>query len=149
VIYNRAQIAAAWVEAGGDPACSALAAAVALAESNGHTDSVAADNRSGLWMAPNPTGTHTLLDPVEAAREAIKRSGNGQYWNHFPAYTNGAYLGFMSPAARIPISPPRNPVIWSAHFRVNSRCIQVEIRRHSEGVRAVILAGRAPLYPEK
>lgn len=151
MIYNRGQIAAAWCQAGGDAARSTMAAAVALAESGGRTDSVSADGRAGLWMAGNgpsgPAGDYlNRCVPVIAAKEAIDRSNNGQDWSQFPGYKNGAFLQFLPGRGRVPENTPEHSGKWSAFFQIGDRYLRVELRRHSGQAEAAIMirAGRAP-----
>jgi hypothetical protein len=146
VIYQRAQIAAAWCDAGGDPETAGLAAAVALGESGGDLGAInPTDGRIGLWQAPSRRRVD-LADPIDQAREAIARSNNGTNWHEFPAYKMGVFRNFLPNCGRGPVN---NPGKWSAYFQAGRRYFRVEIRRHSGQAEAVFMTGRARNYPEK
>lgn len=93
--FTRAELAALWIRAGGNPARAQLAAAVALAESAGNPDAIAPDGRVGPWQLPASAGAN-LLDPVTNATAAVALSAGGEDWSQFPGYVNGAYRQFAA-----------------------------------------------------
>lgn len=155
MIWNRAQIAAAWCQAGGRHSASIMAAAVALAESGGVTDAVTADGHAGLWMGTTADlidagingREELLLNPTIAAREAIHRSGNGVTWSQFPGYKHGAHLQFLPDRGRIPINPPEYSGKWSGYIQIGSLYIRAEYRRLSGAAEVTFMTGRTRHYP--
>jgi hypothetical protein len=98
--FSRAELAALWIRAGGNPGRAQLAAAVALAESAGVPDAVGADQRAGLWQPPAWGNRHcvvrALLNPLNNAQVTVTLTQNGDDWSAFPGYTNGTYLRFLT-----------------------------------------------------
>jgi hypothetical protein len=95
VAYTFEQLKALWVQAGGNPAASAVAAAVALAESGGRPDAFNGNGgRSqdrGLWQINSVHGAQSTFDPLGNARAAIAISNNGSNWKPWcVAWTDGA-----------------------------------------------------------
>jgi hypothetical protein len=97
--FSRAELAALWIRAGGNPGRAQLAAAVALAESAGIPDAVGEDQRAGLWQPPAWGNHHSLvralLNPLANAQVTVTLTKNGDDWSAFPGYTNGTYLRFL------------------------------------------------------
>ncbi|HYZ56197.1 MAG TPA: hypothetical protein VE733_22220 [Streptosporangiaceae bacterium] len=98
--FTRPELAALWIRAGGNPARAQLAAAVALGESGGYADALAAhDGRVGLWLPPawayDGHPLRELRDPLANATAAITLSRNGEDWSAFPAYAMGIYRQFL------------------------------------------------------
>ena len=95
-----AQLEQLWVQAGGNPAYQAIAAAVAMAESGGQQ--YATDNDSngtvdrGYWQINSSHGSQSTFDPLGNARAAISISANGTNWNPWTTYTSGAYLKYLN-----------------------------------------------------
>jgi len=98
--FSRAELAALWIRAGGNPGRAQLAAAVALAESAGIPDAVGEDQRAGLWQPPAWGNHHSLvralLNPLANAQVTITLTNNGDDWSAFPGYANGTYLRFLA-----------------------------------------------------
>ena len=116
--YTPAELQQLWVDNGGSPATSAVAAAVALAESGGcryalasaidvrpvaecHYTVTGGENSHGLWQINVNPGAHPeyagvdLFDPDLNARAAIAISQNGANWTAWSTYTDQAYLAFL------------------------------------------------------
>lgn len=110
---SYAQLEGIWIQAGGDPAKAAVAAAVAMAESGGNPNSHngnagTGDDSYGLWqinmlgsMGPerrnryNLPNNQALFDPVTNARVAVAMSGNGNDWGPWTTFTSGAYRRYL------------------------------------------------------
>lgn len=80
-----------------------IMAAIALAESAGDQDAVnncpPREYSVGLWQI-NILGSKTLtkemmVDPLQNAKEAFRRSNNGKTYRPWGAYTNGSYKKFL------------------------------------------------------
>jgi len=97
---NYSQLEQLWVQAGGNPANKAIAAAIAMAESGGQQ--YATDNDSngtqdrGYWQINSSHGSLSTFDPLGNARAAISISSNGTNWNPWTTYTSGAYLKYLT-----------------------------------------------------
>lgn len=101
--YNSTQLQQLWVQNGGPAAVAPLMAAIALAESGGHPQSVnATDNNGtqtswGLWQISN--GTHNqpvanILDPNVNAQAAVAKY-RSQGLGAWGTYTSGAYKQYL------------------------------------------------------
>lgn len=93
--YSFDQLKQLWIQAGGNPAAAAIAAAVALAESGGRPDAFNGNGgRSqdrGLWQINSVHGSQSTFDPVANARAAVAISNNGTNWKPWcVAWTDGA-----------------------------------------------------------
>lgn len=89
------QLQQLWVDAGGDPSQSGIAAAVALAESGGGINSYNGNGGKsmdrGLWQINSVHGSQSTFDAMGNARAAIAISNNGKNWRPWcTAYTDGA-----------------------------------------------------------
>lgn len=101
--YTYAQLMQIWTANGGSSTWAPMAAAVAMAESGGNSDSISKSNDYGLWQINN--GGQAMLDPNANAKRAIAMSNNGATWKPWcTAYADGAcgtkgggYLGAGSP----------------------------------------------------
>ena len=97
---NYSQLEQLWVQAGGNPAYKAIAAAIAMAESGGQQ--YATDNDSngtqdrGYWQINSSHGSLSTFDPLGNARAAISISSNGSNWTPWTTYTSGAYLQYLT-----------------------------------------------------
>lgn len=107
------QIAQLWTSQGGDPTLAPVMAAIAMAESGGHTGVVndtpsTGDYSVGLWqinyfgnLAPGRTqqfGSPDQLggDPASQARAAIALAGDGGGLSNWSTYTSGAYKQYLN-----------------------------------------------------
>lgn len=89
------QLKTLWVQAGGNPAAAAVAAAVALAESGGRPDAFNGNGGKsqdrGLWQINSVHGAQSTYDPMGNARAAVAISNNGTNWKPWcVAWTDGA-----------------------------------------------------------
>ncbi len=122
-VLSTAQLEAAWIAAGGNPAKAPMAAAIAHAESGATPTAVChncvpgvVEHSIGLWqinIAPNANpqfSSWNLFNPVTNAKAAIKLSGNGTNWGDWTTYTNGAYKKFLTsgvaPSTSVPGAVP-------------------------------------------
>lgn len=111
-VISDSQIAAAAKSAGLNNSQTAIAVAIALAESGGDTQShnaVPPDNSYGLWQI-NMLGSlgparrqqfglssnEELYQPSVNAKAMFIISNGGQNWRPWTTYTRGTYLRFMS-----------------------------------------------------
>lgn len=90
-----------WIEAGGNPAFAAIAAAISMAENgSGDPSVVSPTNDVGLWQVnldAHPQYTRQWLsDPLNNARAAVNISDNGENWNPWVTYKSGAYQQYLS-----------------------------------------------------
>lgn len=114
--FSYAQIQQLWVDGGGNPSVAPIAAAIALAESGGHSDSLndtpaTGDYSVGLWqinyyaglraerVAKYGTPEQLLASPLLQARAAVDISGGGTNWRPWSTYLNGAYRQFVGAPA--------------------------------------------------
>lgn len=97
--YNASSLAQLWIQAGGPPGASRLAAAVALAESGGNPNAVGKNTNGtfdrGLWQINSIWGAKSTTDPLANAQAAVSISGGGTNWSPWVAYTTGAYQKFL------------------------------------------------------
>jgi Lysozyme like domain len=104
-----------WVQNGGHPIVAPVAAAIAMAESGGDTESLndtpaTGDYSVGLWQINYYNGLRDsrtkkygtpeqlLADPNRQAKAAIDISGNGGNFSPWTTYTTGAYRQYLSAA---------------------------------------------------
>jgi len=105
--YTYAQLEQLWINNGGSKAVAPVAAAVAMAESEGDneatnpTDNNGTQTSWGLWQISN--GTHAqpvpnILDPnVNAAQAVAKYKAEGNSFSpDWGTYDSGAYKKFLS-----------------------------------------------------
>lgn len=106
--YSFDQLKQLWVQAGGSAAYATVAAAVAMAESGGNSDSVNSANSNGtvdrgLWQINSIHGSQSTLDPVANARAAVAISSGGTNWKPWcTAWSNGHCGGtFLGPGSPV------------------------------------------------
>lgn len=109
LIYNYAQLEGVWIQAGGNAQAAPMAAAIAMAESNGDANASGTNSNNsidrGLWQINSVNGAQSSFDVMTNARAAISISNNGQTWRPWcTAYSDGAcgtkggsYLGSGAP----------------------------------------------------
>ena len=107
--YTFTQLENLWVQAGGNPQNKAMAAAIAMAESGGNSQSTNNNGNGsidrGLWQINSVHGSLSTYDPVANARAAVQISNGGSNWRPWcTAYSDalcgtkgGTYLGSNSP----------------------------------------------------
>lgn len=89
--YSFDQLKALWIQAGGNPAAAAVAAAAAIAESGGNPNATGPVGERGLWQIATSHGAQSTYDPLGNARAAVAISGNGTNWRPWcTAYSDGA-----------------------------------------------------------
>lgn len=124
--HSHTDLVSLWLLAGGDPAHSDEAAAIAQAESGGcqyakagPTDDrpvkvctyrhTTLENSYGLWQvnrnAHPQYSAASLYDPLGAARAAVAISSRGANFEPWSTYTNGAYRSFLESGGS-PVSQP-------------------------------------------
>jgi len=118
-VFSYAQLEQLWINAGGPRAVAPVAAAIALAESEGDstaenkTDNGGTQTSWGLWQISD--GTHSqpvtnILDPVVNARAAVAKYTAAGGWSPWGTYDSGAYVAHLSgsvppDSAGVPTSP--------------------------------------------
>jgi len=103
--YTFSQLEDLWTQAGGNAAYSAMAAAIAMAESGGDSDATNTNTNGttdrGLWQVNSIHGSQSTNDPVANARAAVSISSNGTNWRPWcTAWTgpcSGEYQGESAP----------------------------------------------------
>ena len=104
-LYTYSQLEGLWINAGGPKAVAPVAAAIALAESNGCTaalnpiDNGGAQTSVGLWQVSN--GTHqypqSWTTAAGNATEAVaKYQGAGNSFSPWGTYKSGAYTAYLN-----------------------------------------------------
>ena len=95
--FNKSQLAALWIKAGGNPGVANIMAAIALAESGGDPDiegplTSYGFRAKGLWQIhpPEPDSGN----PLANARQAVAKY-NASGFAPWEAYTNGSYRNFL------------------------------------------------------
>lgn len=107
--YSFAQLQAIWIQAGGSPLYSSMAAAIALAESGGNPNN--SNNNSngttdrGLWQINSIHGSQSTFDPLANAKSAVAISKNGTNWRPWcTAWSDGrcggTFMGSGSPVLK-------------------------------------------------
>lgn len=109
VQYTYAQLEAVWIQATGSAQTAPMAAAIAMAESDGVASASGTNSNGsvdrGLWQINSTNGSCSTLDVMLNARCAVKISNNGTNWRPWcTAYGDGAcgtkggsYLGDGAP----------------------------------------------------
>lgn len=107
--FNYAQLEGIWQLAGGNAQYSAMAAAIAMAESGGNSNASNTNSNKtidrGLWQINSSNGSGSSFDIMTNARAAVAMSSSGQTWRPWcTAYSDGAcgvhggtYLGAGAP----------------------------------------------------
>jgi Lysozyme like domain len=97
--YTQGQLQQLWIQAGGNPAYSLIASAIAMAESSGRSGAIDNDSNGtqdqGLWQINSSHGLSNMFNPLANARAAISISSNGTNWEPWVTYQTGAYEQFM------------------------------------------------------
>lgn len=97
---SYAQLEQLWVDAGGNPAQKAIAAAIAEAESSGVQNATNQNSNGtidrGYWQINSSHGTLSTFDPLGNARAAVSLSSNGANWQPWTTYNTGAYKKYLS-----------------------------------------------------
>lgn len=101
--YNKAQLAALWMQAGGDPSVANTAAAIALAESAGNANARNSIGATGLWQIYNGPGTSlSLKNPELNAEAAVAKYTAAHGFTPWTTYTGAdtpgharTYLQYM------------------------------------------------------
>jgi hypothetical protein len=95
-VYNCKMLEEIWIQEGGNPGASFLAAEIATAESGGRTYIVSPTDDYGLWQinwSHDPSDPEKYLNPVVNTRAAISISSDGTNWTAWTTYTKGLYIG--------------------------------------------------------
>lgn len=99
VQFSYAQLEGIWIQAGGNPQSAAIAAAVAMAESGGHSGASNTNTNGsvdrGLWQINSVHGTQSTFDIMGNARAAVAISNNGGNWSPWVTFNTGAYKKFL------------------------------------------------------
>lgn len=107
--YSFSQLEDLWKQAGGNPVYAAMAAAIAMAESGGNSDSKNGNSNGttdrGLWQINSIHGGLSTFDPNANAKAAVSISKNGTTWRPWcTAWSNGkcggTFLGSGSPVLK-------------------------------------------------
>jgi len=97
--YSYSQLEQLWIQAGGNPAKAAIAAAIAMAESSGNVNSTDYDSNGtvdrGLWQINSSHGSQSVYTPLKNAQSAVAISANGTNWQPWVTYQTGAYLKYL------------------------------------------------------
>jgi hypothetical protein len=104
--YTYAQLEGLWINAGGPKAVAAVAAAIALAESDGcstalnPTDNGGTQSSFGLWQISNgthnPSAANIYNGAVNAKLAVAKYKGAGNKFTPWGTYASGAYKQFLN-----------------------------------------------------
>lgn len=112
VRYSYAQLQGIWEQAGGNAQASAMAAAIAMAESGGNSAAYDLDSNGsidrGLWQINSVHGAQSTYDVMGNARAAVSISNNGTNWSPWVTYQTGAYRQYLSPNSKPDNSVPIN-----------------------------------------
>jgi len=132
VLYNYAQLEAIWIKANGDQNAQAIAAAIAMAESRGHSMATCVDTNGstdrGLWQINTVHGSMSTYDVMGNARAAVSISNNGKNWGAWSTYNNGAYRQFMQNI------PPADPnTVTSGTDAASATALQTQTEGFSIG----------------
>jgi Lysozyme like domain len=97
--FSQSQLQQIWIAAGGNPANSLIASAIAEAESSGYSGIVDNDANGttdrGLWQINSTHGSQSTFNVIQNARAAIALSNNGVDWDPWSTYTSGDYEEYM------------------------------------------------------
>lgn len=106
------QLEQLWINAGGNPAKAAIAAAIAMAESGGRQNAKNVNTNGsidrGYWQINSSHGSLSTFDALGNARAAISISNNGANWGPWVTYNSGAYRQYLQsgPAPKQPAPSP-------------------------------------------
>lgn len=107
------QLEQLWINAGGNPAKAALAAAVAMAESGGRQNAKNVNTNGstdrGYWQINSSHGSLSTFDALGNARAAISISNNGADWSPWVTFNSGAYRQFLNTGAQPQPLPKPQP----------------------------------------
>ena len=101
---SKDQLMTLWTANGGNPGSARVAAAVALAESSGRSDSLSQNpdggTNVGLWQLDTRGvgagySIEQLRDPATNARVTVMGSLNGANWSPWQTYVEGTYRKFL------------------------------------------------------
>lgn len=104
--YTYSQLQDLWKSVGGSAIAAPFAAAVAMAESGGNSNSFNSNGNGstdrGLWQINSVHGSLSTFDPIANARAAVQISSNGTNWRPWcVAWSNGkcggSFLGTGAP----------------------------------------------------
>jgi len=119
VQFTYAQLEGLWIQASGSPQTAPIAAAIAMAESGGHSAAYDQDSNGsidrGLWQINSVHGAQSTYDVMGNARAAVAISNNGTTWQPWVAYNNGSYRQFL----RTGIPPDTNVPINATNAAAN------------------------------
>lgn len=101
--YSHRELEALWVAAGGNPNSKNIMAAIAEAESGGKSWEVNSIGATGLWQI-HPGGTK-FLDPLENAKEAVRKFNTQGISGAWVTYNEGTYQKFLVGNENISTSP--------------------------------------------
>lgn len=98
--YTVPQLVSLWIRNGGSKTASAVAGAVAFAESGGDPNAMNHNTNGsidyGLWQINSVHGATTAdLDPDKNAKDAIAISKNGTDWTPWVTYNSGAFRKYL------------------------------------------------------
>jgi Lysozyme like domain len=135
-LYSYAQLEGLWINAGGARPLAPVAAAIAMAESNGcsaaenPTDNNGTQTSWGLWQISN--GTHGqpvpgILNPAVNAQQAVAKYKAAGGWSPWGTYTSGAYKAFLgggTPDLNVPSAPTSaQTTAETAAAQIKSGCL--------------------------
>lgn len=110
VQFSYAQLEYLWETAGGNPQVSPIAAAIAMAESEGNSGATDCDSNGsvdrGLWQINSVHGSLSTYDPMSNARAAVSISNNGTNWGAWTTYSSGRYRQFL----QVGVAPSSAPI---------------------------------------
>jgi hypothetical protein len=97
--YDRSQLEALWVAAGGPRSLARTAAAIALAESGGNAGAVnpeGPEHAEGLWQIKGQLVPGNPLNPMVSARNAVAKWRAAGGFSPWVTYTSGAFDAYMA-----------------------------------------------------
>lgn len=96
--YNKGELEALWIHAGGPKAEAQTAAAIALAESDGITTAVnpeGPEHAEGLWQIKGQLIPGNPLNPEVSAANAVAKWRNAKGFSPWQTFTEGTYKKYL------------------------------------------------------
>jgi hypothetical protein len=103
VKYNKGQLEAFWIKAGGPRAQAKVAAAIALAESGGNPSAKnpeGPEHAEGLWQIKGQLVAGNPFNPEVSAANAVAKYNASKGFSPWTTFTSGAYKSYLGSSSK-------------------------------------------------